>query len=66
MDLWVHITLEGYIIEFPAENHKYFSKEEVVLYEGPKGRLLHEIPNWINILLTKKGMLSVPSVEMAV
>jgi hypothetical protein len=26
VDLWVHTTLEGYIIEFAAKNHQYFSK----------------------------------------
>jgi hypothetical protein len=28
VDFWVNMTLEGYIIEFTAKNHQYFSWEE--------------------------------------
>ena len=30
MDFWVSTTLEGYIIEFVAENHQSFSREEEI------------------------------------
>jgi hypothetical protein len=53
MDFWIHTTLEFYIIEFVVENHQYFSKAEVVFHEGARGRLLQEIPLWINILLVE-------------
>jgi hypothetical protein len=62
--LWVHTTLEGYIIEFSIANHQYFLKEEVVFKEGAHGILLQEIPLWIKILLAEEGMFYVPLVEM--
>jgi hypothetical protein len=62
---WVKTMLDGYIIEFFVENHQSFLKEEVVFYEGPRGRLLREIPLWMKILLVEEGMFHVPSGEMA-
>jgi hypothetical protein len=57
--------LDGYVIEFFVENHQSFLKQEAVFCEGPRGRLLWEIPMWMNILLAKEGMIFVPSREMA-
>jgi hypothetical protein len=65
VDFWVQITLEGYIIEFVAENHQALSKAEAIFREGSRGRLLWEIPLWIKVLLVEEGMLHVPSVDMA-
>jgi hypothetical protein len=36
VDFWVQTTLEGYIIEFVAENHQYFSKEEAYSKKEPE------------------------------
>jgi hypothetical protein len=66
VDFWVQTVLEGYIIEFSAENHQYFSKEEAIFKEGARGRLLWEIPLWIKVLLVEEGMFLVPSANMAV
>jgi hypothetical protein len=44
INFWVNTTLEGYIIEFAAENHQSFSWEEVDFKKDARGRLLREIP----------------------
>jgi hypothetical protein len=54
----VQITLEGYIIKFVAENHKFFSKEKIVFKEGARGRLLQEIPRCIEVLLVEEGIVT--------
>jgi hypothetical protein len=59
------MTLEGYIIEFAAENHQYFSWVEEIFKKGACGRLLREIPLWIKAFLMEEGMLTIPSTEMA-
>jgi hypothetical protein len=56
----VQNTLEGYIIEFATENHQTFLKEEAVFRDIARGRMLQEIPFWINILLVEEGMFPVP------
>jgi len=53
MDFWVMTTLQGYIIEFSVDNHKYFSKVESVFQEEAKRRLLWEISLWIKIFLVE-------------
>jgi hypothetical protein len=40
VDFWVNTTLEGYIIEFAAENHQSFSREEEDFKKYTWGRLL--------------------------
>jgi hypothetical protein len=37
---WVNTTLEGYIIEFAAENHQYFSWAEEIFKKAARERLL--------------------------
>jgi hypothetical protein len=64
VDFWVHNILEGYIIEFVAENHQSFSKGEEIFKEGARGRLLWEIPLWIKVLLVEEGIFSVPLANM--
>jgi hypothetical protein len=49
--------LEGYIIEFAAENHQSFSWAEEIFKKGARGRLLREIPLWIKAFLMEEGML---------
>jgi hypothetical protein len=65
VDFWVNTTLEGYIIEFAAENHQYFSWAEEIFKKGAWGRLLREIPLWIKVFLMEEGMITIPSTEMA-
>jgi hypothetical protein len=36
IDFWVNTTLEGYIIEFAAENHHYFSQAEEYFKKGTR------------------------------
>jgi hypothetical protein len=64
MEFWVQTTLEGYIIEFSAENYQLFSKVEEVFYEGDQGRLSRETPLWMKILMVEEGMLPILMVEM--
>jgi hypothetical protein len=65
IDFWVNTTLEGYIIEFAAENHQYFSWAEVDFKKDARGRLLREIPLWIKVFLMEEGMLTISPTEMA-
>jgi hypothetical protein len=44
IDFWVNTTLEGYIIEFAAENHQYFSWEEAGFQERRKGKTVERNP----------------------
>jgi hypothetical protein len=64
MDFWVDTTMEGYIIEFTAENHLSFSQEKVIFKKGVQKILIREIPLWIKVFLVEEGMLIVPSIEM--
>jgi len=64
MDLWVHTTLESYIIEFVAEIHQAFSKSKQIFKERARGRLLRELPLWIKFLLVEEGIFSIPLVDM--
>jgi len=66
VDLWVHTTLESYIIDLAAIKHQYFSKGEEIFKEESRGRLLQEIPLWINILQVEEGILLVPLANMEV
>jgi hypothetical protein len=65
VDFWVSTTLEGYIIEFAAENHQSFSRAEEIFKKGARGRLLREIPLWIKVFLMEEGMLIMSPTEMA-
>jgi hypothetical protein len=66
MEFWVQIVLEGYIIEFSAENRQAFSKDEAIFKEGSRGRLLREIPLWLKVLLVEEGIFPIPSSDMVV
>ena len=66
VDFWVSTTLEGYIIEFAAENHQYFSWAEEIFEKGTRGRILREIPLWIKVFLMEEGMLIMSPNKMAV
>jgi hypothetical protein len=46
---------EGYIIEFVVEYTDSFSEAEIKFTEGPRRRLLEEIPLWIKMLFMDKG-----------
>jgi phage head maturation protease len=59
------MTLEGYIIEFAAENHQYFSCLEEIFRKGAHDRLLREISLWIKLFLMEEGMITIPSTNMA-
>ena len=48
VDLWVEITLTGHILEFPEKNSQSTSKDEEKIIRGARGRLLKEVPLWIN------------------
>jgi hypothetical protein len=48
---------EGYIIEFVVEYTDSFSEAERKFVEGPRRRLLEEIPLWIKMLFMEKGMM---------
>jgi hypothetical protein len=63
--LWVNTTLEGYIIEFAAENHQSFSWAEEDFKRDARGRLLREIAMWIKVFLMGEGMLTMSSTDMA-
>jgi hypothetical protein len=63
---WVSTTLQGYIIEFVAENHQSFSWVEAIFKKDARGRLLREIPLWIKAVLMDVGMLTMSSTEMVV
>jgi hypothetical protein len=65
VDFWVSTMLEGYIIEFAAENHQSFSWAEEIFKKGARGRLLREIPLWIKVFLMEEGMLIMSPTEMA-
>jgi hypothetical protein len=65
VDFWVSTTIEGYIIEFAAENHQSFSRAEEIFKKGARGRLLREIPLWINTFLVEEGMLIISLTEMS-
>jgi hypothetical protein len=56
--------LEGYIVEFVAENHQSFSRVEEIFKKGASDRLLREIPLWIKVFLMEEGMITIPSNEM--
>jgi hypothetical protein len=64
IDFLVSTTLEGYIIEFAAENHQYFSHTEVIFKKYIRGRLLREIPLWIKVFLMEEGMMTMSPTEM--
>jgi hypothetical protein len=66
VDFWVSTMLEGYIIEFVAENHQSFSWEEEIFKKGARGKLLREIPMWIKVFLMEERMLIMSQTEMAV
>jgi hypothetical protein len=59
------MTLEGYIIEFAAENHQYFSSAKEIFKKGVRDRLLREIPLWIKLFLMEEGIIIIPSTKMA-
>jgi hypothetical protein len=65
VDFWVTTMIEGYIIEFAAENHQSFSQAEEIFKKGARGRLLREIPLWIKAFLVEEGMLIMSPTEMA-
>jgi hypothetical protein len=65
VDFWVSTMLEGYIIEFAAENHQYFSWAEEIFKKGVRGRILREIPLWIKVFLIEEGMLIMSLTEIA-
>lgn len=58
VQFWVNAAIEGYIIEFVAEDHKSFSKRESIFKFGLRGRLLKDIPLWIKVLLVEEKSLS--------
>jgi hypothetical protein len=64
VDFWVSTTLEGYIIEFVAENHQYLSWVEEIFNKDTRGRLLREIPLWIKVLLMEERMFIMSPTEM--
>jgi hypothetical protein len=64
IDFWFNATLEGYIIEFAAENHQSFSQAEEDFKKDSRGRLLREIPLWIKFFLMEEGMLTMYPTEM--
>jgi hypothetical protein len=64
VDFWVNTTLEGYIIEFAAENHQSFSRVGADFKKDARGRLLREIPMWIKVFLMEEGMLTIRPTEM--
>jgi hypothetical protein len=66
IDFWVNTTLEGYIIEFVAENHQYFSRAKAYFKKYARGRLLREIPLRIKVFLMEEGILTIPPTEMTV
>jgi hypothetical protein len=57
--------IEGYIIEFAAENHQSFSWEEEIFKKGAREKLLREIPLWIKAFLVEEGMLIISPIDMA-
>jgi hypothetical protein len=62
----VQNTLEGYIIEFVAENHQYFSKVEVYIQEWSQRKIVVEIYCCgSRSCLVEEGMLPVPLGDMA-
>jgi hypothetical protein len=63
---WVQTTLEGYIIEFVAENHQSFSKKKSYSKKELEEDCCWEISLWINILLVEEGMFHVPFTNMVV
>jgi len=65
VDFWVNMTLEGYIIEFIAENYQFFSWVEEIFKKGSCGIPLREIPLWIKAFLMERGMITIPLTEMA-
>jgi hypothetical protein len=65
VDFWVNTTLEGYIIEFIAENYQYFSWAKEIFKKGSRGRPLREIHLWIKAFFMEGGMIPIPLTEMA-
>jgi hypothetical protein len=66
IDFWVNTTLEGYIIEFAAQNHQYFSRAEEDFKKGARRIMLREIPLWIKVFLMEEGILTMSPTEMVV
>jgi hypothetical protein len=65
IDFWVSTTLEGYIIKFAAENHRYFSRADAIFKKYTRGILLREIPLWIKVFLIEEGMLTMSPIAIA-
>ena len=59
------MTLEGYIVEFVAENHQHFSWDEEIFNKGVRRILLREILLWIKAFSMDEGMITIPSPKMA-
>jgi hypothetical protein len=57
IDFWFSRVKEGYIIEFVVEYTDSFSEAERKFMEGPRRRLLEEIPLWIKMLFMEKGLM---------
>jgi hypothetical protein len=57
IDFWFNWVKEGYIVEFTIEYNDSFSEAERKFVEGPRKRLLEEIPLWIKMLFVEKGMM---------
>ena len=58
--------MEGYIVEFATESYQSFSKVEVVLGSGLRGRLMREVSLWIKMFMVEEGLLPSPTAEMVV
>jgi len=64
VDFWVKTTMEGYIVEFSAENYQSFSKAEAMFGFKLRGRLMMEVPLWIKMFMVEEGLLPSPKTEM--
>jgi len=66
IDFWVATTLEGYIIEFAAENHQYFSCTKEDFKKYARGRLLKEISLWIKVFLMEEKIMTMSLTRIVV
>jgi hypothetical protein len=57
IDFWFARVKEGHIIDFFVEYTDSFSEAERKFSEGPRKRLLEEIPLWIKMLFVEKGLM---------
>jgi hypothetical protein len=61
VDFWLDNIVEGLIKEFVVDTAKSYSVAEKTFLKGPRGRYIRSLYTSINILLYKKGVMTMAS-----